>query len=162
MRKSNINAWKYPYRPAYYLTHPWKFIAQTGRNIRSSYMRVRYGWCYSDVWDWDQWFMHTVPDMFRHLAKYGCAYPGHPPFDTPEKWREWLNEMADLIETGREDWQDEHNEYYDEWVSTFGDEKHEEVRLKYIRRVEELSKQGKKNIGFALSQISEHFYNLWD
>lgn len=152
------NVWTFPYRTRYYLTHPWKWFAQIGRNIRATYMRTKYGWTYSDVWDWDYWFMNVVPEMFRYLAEHGCAYPGYEPFETPEKWREWLLETADLIETGKEDWQDEHNKYCEEYTNTWD----KELGKKYFARAEELRIQGERNIRIALGRIAEHFYNIWD
>ena len=87
--------------------------------------------------------------------------------------------MANLIETGREDWQDEHNEYYDEYMKHLMDNwepptkdengflvhksrEFTELDKKYFARANELREQGEKNIRFVLSQIAEHFYDLWD
>ena len=161
MKKEKIKThtvWDLPYGKRYYVTHPWKLVKNIGQNIRAAYMRARYGWTYGDVWDWDYWFMNVVPEMFRYLAKHGCAYPGYEPFETPEKWREWLLETADLIETGKEDWQDEHNEYCEEYTNTWD----KELGEKYYARAKELSEQGEKNIRIALGRIAEHFYCLWD
>jgi len=163
----------------YYLTHPWKWIKEACQNLKAAWMRATKGWCYSDIWNWDCWFMDTVPDMFRYLAQHGMAYPGREPFDTPEKWHDWLNEMANLIETGKEDWQDEHNEYYQEYMAHLMDKwepfvKSEdglwhhkpspttELDTKYFNRSKELAEEGDKNIKSALSQIAEHFYQIWD
>lgn len=121
-------------------------------------MRAKYGWCYSDVWNWDMWFAHTVPPMLRHMADHGSAYPGYEPFDTPEKWHDWLHNIADMIETSTEEWQDEHNEYYEEYTNSWD----KELRIKYMQRADELAKQGNRNIRYAFGQIAEHFYNLWD
>ena len=121
-------------------------------------MRARYGWTYSDVWNWDIWFAYTVPPMLRHMADYGSAYPGYEPFDTPEKWHDWLHNIADMIETSTEDWQDEHNEYYEEYTNSWD----EELRIKYMQRAEELAKQGDRNIRYAFENLGKYFYNLWD
>jgi len=102
--------------------------------------------------------MNVAPEMLRYLAKHGHAYPGYEPFETPEKWREWLKETADLIETGKEDWQDEHNEYYEAYTDSWN----EELRSKYLDRAKELGEQGDRNIRIALGRIAEHFYTLWD
>ena len=173
------NVWTFPYRTRYYLTHPWKWFAQIGRNIRATYMRTKYGWTYSDVWDWDYWFMNVVPEMFRYLAEHGCAYPGYEPFETPEKWHDWLNHMANLIESGREEWQEEHNEYYEEymdnlmkkWEPAVKEEdgfyhskprELDELDEKYFARAKELGAEGEKNVVEALRQIGQHFYQIWD
>lgn len=176
MKIPTYTVWLFPLSKRYYLTHPWEWFGQLGRNIRATYMRAKYGWTYSDVWNWDQWFMNVTPSMFRYLAEHSSAYPGHEPFETPEKWCEWLNEMANLIETGREDWQDEHNEYYEAYLNEsferpkLGEDgmwhhipkEPTELSKKCRARTEELYKQGDRNVRFALSQIAEHFYNIWD
>ena len=165
------------YGKRYYLTHPWAWFKDAYINLKSAWMRATRGWCYSDVWDWDVWFMRVVPNMLRHMAEHGSAYPGREPFNTPERWHDWLNEMADLIESGDEQWQDEHNEYYKEYINSIMSkpwklaadyEKHHiplvdpEIKDKYWARSKELSEQGEKNIKFALESIGSHFYNIWD
>ena len=180
MKKEKIKThtvWDLPYGKRYYITHPWKLVKNIGQNIRAAYMRARYGWTYGDVWDWDMWFLNVVPPMFRYLAEHGHAYPGYEPFETPEKWREWLNEMADLLDTAKEGWQDEHNEYYKAYINESWkpvrkmDEngyihttipEPSELSKKYHTRAKELYEQGEKNLRFVLSQIAEHFYSIWD
>lgn len=168
MKKNPNSVFTFPYTARYYLTHPWKWFKQCGLNLRSAWLRCTKGWCPWDVWDWDYWFMTVVPQQFRYLAQHGMAYPGREPFETPEKWHEWLNDMADLIETGKEEWQDEHNEYYEKYIEQLTDKlgnlarEHTELDDNYFARVKELSAQGDKNIRFALDQIAEHFYSLWD
>lgn len=156
--KKNNTVWEFPCRKKYYITHPWEWFSQFGSNIRAAYRRVKYGWCYSDVWNWDVWFARTVPPMLRHMADHGCAYPGYEPFDTPEKWHDWLHNIADMIETGTEEWQDNHNEYYEKYLENF-DEKYRDL---YWQRANELSEQGNRNIKYALGQIAEHYYDIWD
>lgn len=174
---NKYSVWYMPYNKKYLLTHPWKWFSCAWRNIRDAWHRSVYGWAYGDVWDWDNWFLHTVPDMLRYMADHGSAFPGHTPFDTPEKWHEWLHEMADLLETGSEDWQDEHNEFYEEylhqnrWTPTFKEKDGKlfhapqlrtEIDKKYIARATQLAKQGEDNVRRAFALLGEHFYNLYD
>ena len=169
-------AWNFPCPTRYYLTHPLRWCKHLKTNIRDCYHRIKYGFCPNDVWDWDVWFIYVVPKMFRYLAEHGMAYPGREPFTTPEKWHDWLNETADLIESGDEDWQNKHNEYYEDWVNyLFGDRKKmkvEDLNLtprertdldkNYLARSNELAEQGERNIQIALGRIAEHFFELWD
>ena len=176
---NKYSVWYMPYSKRYLLTHPWKWVRRAWHNIRDAWRRSVYGWTYGDVWNWDSWFMHTVPDMLRYMADHGSAYPGREPFTTPERWHDWLHETADLIETGREDWQEEHNEYYkdymkhimDKWEPMIPDENgfyHTPVRgktpleEKYFERSKELAKQGEDNVRRALADIGEKIYFLWD
>lgn len=179
MKKNYNSVFAFPYRKRYYLTHPLKWFKQLGHNIRAAWMRCTRGWCYYDVWDWDNWFMHTVPPMFRHLAEYGCGYPGFEPFETPEKWHDWLIKMADQIENCTEDAQEKNNEYYEEYIEHIMDNweppkkdengfytypHHERTELdeKYFAREKELGEKAEEDIKDALNQIGENFYRLWD
>lgn len=177
--KSDNSVWTWSYSKRYYLTHPWSWFKQLRRNIRAAYMRARYGWCYSDVWNWDAWFMNTVPAMFRHLVKYGQAYPGREPFNTFEEWHEWLTKMADQIESCTEKSQTENNEFYEEymehlldrWEPPVKDEngmlhykgrERTELEEKYFKRCHELSDKARADIKDACNQIGEHFFFIWD
>ena len=176
MKKYSV--WYIPYNKKYLITHPWQWFKCAWRCCRDAWRRSVYGWTYGDVWDWNTWFIRTVPSMFRYMADHGSAYPGHPPFETSERWHDWLHEMADLIETADETWQDEHNEYHEEymkhimdnWQPWKADENgiyhtpflRSEIDEKYFERSKELSKQGEDNIRRALSLMGEHFYDIWD
>lgn len=159
MNKNSV--WYWPYSNKYYLTHPWLWFKHLGQNVRDAYRRARYGWSYGDIWDMDRWIIYTFPPMLRYLAEHGHAYPGHAPFETPERWHDWLHEMADLLETGSEDWQDEHNEYYEEYIDNIATAPNE-LRDLYLERAKELGKQGEDNVRRAMTLLGEHFYNLWD
>lgn len=159
-----MNVWRFPYSARYYLTHPWKWIKQVWRCCRNTYMRARYGYTYSDIWNWDYWFLATAVPMLRYLADHSSAYPGNEEFDTPEKWEKWLHHVADLLESGDEEWQDVHNEYYEEYMKepiNFNAPL-SELFYKYAARAEELSDAGEANIIEAFAQIGKNFYALWD
>ena len=162
---NKYSVWYMPYNKRYLITHPWQWVRCAYRNIRDAWRRSVYGWTYGDVWDWDTWFTRVVPDMLRHMASHGSAYPGHPPFETPEKWHDWLNEMAHLIETADEEWQDEHNEYHEEYMKHIMEnwnKEPSEIHKQYMKRSQELAKEGEDNIRRALTLIGEHFYSIWD
>ena len=173
------SCWSWCYAKRYYLTRPWKWFKDLWRNIKDVCMRARYGFTWSDVWNWDHWFLHTTPNMLRYMADHGSAYPGQPPFETPERWHDWLHEIADLLETGNEEWQDAHNKYYDEYIKELSkkwqpwkpDEngmyhvptpKRTELDDKYFARSKELAEQGEANVRRAMYLLGEHFFNIWD
>lgn len=176
------NVWQFGYSKRYYLTHPWKWIEEAALNIQAAWQRTTRGWADRDAWNMDTWFLHTIPQMLRHLAQHSHGYPGVPPFDGDdgaERWKDWLLETAGLLDTGLEDWQDAHNEYYEEYMEHLMDNwepptknnngflvhksrEFTELDEKYFARVEELRVQGEKNVQEALSRISEYFYCLWD
>jgi hypothetical protein len=175
------SCWNWNYSKRYYITHPWKWFKDLGRNIKDVCMRARYGFTWADVWSWDHWFLHTTPNMLRHMADHGNAYPGHEPFDTPEKWHEWLHRMADLLESGTEEYQDAHNEFRDEytkelltgkrWLDEHIDEdgnvhhtlpELSELGKKYWARSKELAEEGEANVAQAMADLGAHFFDAWD
>ena len=87
-----------PYRGSYYLKHPLKFIREIYWNIRNFIHRGRYGYSYPDVWNWLFWWPTAGAEALRQLAEYGCGYPGHEPWETPEKWKAYLLDTADKLE----------------------------------------------------------------
>ena len=164
-KDKGFSVWNWPYAKRYYITHPWKWFQHLGMNIRDVYRRAKYGWTYGDVWDMDIWIMHTFPPMLRYMADHGCAYPGHEPFETPERWHEWLHKMADLIESGLEDKQNECNEYYKEYMEHLFDKN--DIRVTkmdedYYNRLQEIGEDAADNLEIAMTQIGKHFYDLWD
>ena len=131
MKKYSV--WYMPYNKRYLLTHPWQWVKCAWRCCRDAWRRSVYGWCPGDVWDWDQWFLRTTPEMLRYMADHGSAFPGREPFTTSEKWHDWLHNVADLLEQG--------NKLTDS-IDTYD--------------------EGEKKIHIALSMIAEHFFDLWD
>lgn len=174
----NYSVFRLPCSKRYYLTHPHKWIADIKHNIRDAYRRAKYGWTWSDVWNFYDWFLTIVPDMLHHLAENGCGYPGREPFDTPEHWHEWLHKMADLLESGRDDTQNACNEYYKEymdhlmenWTARTKDENGwlhsvpniSEADKQYFKRAEVIGADAENNVANAMRQLGEHFYSLWD
>ena len=159
------SVWYIPYSKRYLITHPWVWCKYAWKCVKDAWRRSVYGWTYSDVWDWDDWFLSVVPAMLRFLAEKGCAYPAYPPFETREKWEKWLVQMADLLDSGSEEWKDEHNEWYKPFKEarcTADSPEKRELMERWIARSKELDKQGEENIKKALGEIAEHFYAMWD
>lgn len=155
----NLSVWQMPYSTRYYLTHPWKWVRQFIINCGDAYRRMRYGWTYADVWNWDTWFLTIVPQMFKHLAYYSMAYPGDKSFPTPDEWQAWLLHVANLIETSTEEWCEKNNEYYKPFFKNMKDK---DLRDKYFARENELSEACQQHIEDAFHEIATHFYKIWD
>lgn len=175
----NLNVFNWSYTKHYYLTHPWQWIKELWWNFKAAYHRVKYGWCYCDIWNWDDWFCSVVPPMLRHMADHGSAYPGREPFDTPEKWHDWLYETAHKIERLQYDnWMEDLNEYSKDYYQTFEDdfykEEHpngpfltttfysslskEEIRKKYYERCKEIAESREQ----VLEEFGRSFFKFFD
>ena len=147
----------------YYLRHPSKFFKEIGWALRAAYMRIKYGYCYQDIWNWQNWFIQIIPPMFRYLSEHGVGYPGVEPFDTPEKWQAWLKHIADEIEKCSEEYVDSQNEYYKEWMEKINlPDNNKELSQKYFDRCLELNNESQARIQNTLTEIGKYFYWIWD
>jgi len=179
----DLNVFNWAWQKRYYLTKPWKWVKELIRNIRAAWMRAIKGYCYTDVWSWDDWFCSVVPPMLRHMADHGSAYPGREPFDTPEKWHSWLYEMAHKIERLQYDnWMEDLNEYSKDYEKTFEDDAYEEehpdgpfltttcdsslskeeIRKKYYERCVEINKTRQQALEEVFLELGRNFDYLWD
>lgn len=171
----------FPYRPRYYITHPWKWFRECWINLKNAWYRMTRGYCYTDLWNIDDWFLAIFPKMLRELAEKHCAYPGVEPFETPEKWEIWLKEMADKIEYLQKDSDEKENEYAGLFhivmeerrkfesagesitvTYTLNDNDFEELRTNYYRREREIAEakhEAAKKIG---TELFTYLYYLWD
>lgn len=170
-KKSVFN---YSYSKRYYLTHPWKLIKEFFQNCYHGWRRAIYGWTWEDCWNFDSWFCTVIPQLLKHLADYGCGYPGEP-FETPEKWHDWLYKMANTIERLQyDDWMEDCNEYSKDYEKTFedgysnltttGDSElsKEKIREKYYERCEEIHKTREQVLEDFGKEFFKYFDRLWD
>lgn len=174
------NVFEWSYSRKWYLTHPWKWIKELFRNMKFAWQRATRGYCDSDVWSMDSWLLALLPDMLRDLANDPVgAYPGVEPFDTPEKWRNWLFKMAAKFLELQDNWPETRNEYENEYMRLvdesrviknnttcynfiFKDKAYaEELRQKWLSRIKELNDAQNAATVAAFSELAEHFYALW-
>jgi len=163
----NLNVFRWAWRKKYYILRPWKWFSELISNFKAAWMRAIKGYCYTDVWNWDSWFCSVVPPMLRDMADKGMAYPGGEPFDTPEKWHDWLYEMAHKIERlDYDDWMEDSNEYSKEYNESFENDWHserqEEIRKKYYERCAEIHKTRQQALEEVFLELARHFDCLWD
>lgn len=179
--KSKLSVWQWPYSKGYYLLRPWKWLKQLWLNIGDAHDRATKGYCRTDWYEFDNWFITLAPQMLRDIADKGCGYPGREPFEEPEKWHKWLHDMADKIEQCDEEVYEHNNEYEEAfmkmyenirisnktengWTSSFvaSTPEEKELRDKYFARQLELSEQREQNMKDCLSELGEHYFSLWD
>ena len=162
-KRDSLSVLQFPRSARFYLTHPQYFIRDTYRIIIDIYRRARYGWTYSDAWNFCDWFVAISPQMLRKIANDGLAYPGTAPFETEDKWRDWLRKMAGLIETADENWQNEQNKYYTDFIIQLKTScEDNSLAMKYYNECIRLGKEGAQNIETALTEMSKYFLKIWD
>ena len=157
------NVLKFWYRPTYYFIHPIKFFKELKVNLINAWMRITKGYCYTDIWNLNTWFCLVLPPMLKHMADYGMAYPGSEPFETLEKWHDWLHNMANTIERLDYDaWMEDNNEYSHTYERTFEDddesEEKEEIRKKYYERCTEIHPKRAQ----VLEDFGKNFFKFFD
>ena len=169
----------FPYRPRYYLTHPWKFIDECWTNLKNAWMRVTRGWSYMDLYNMDNYLTDVMIDMLRTLAREAHEYPGIEPFETPEKWTSWLWYIAGELEASKEEFYEGKNEFKEEYYKELDNwkidfEKDEngnlisksrelsDVAKKYFARDKELAEEAEKRRYDAMQQLNKYVRWLWD
>ena len=176
----NMNVLKdFPYRPRYYLTHPWKFVRECFINLKNAWMRITRGWCYTDLWNMNDYLTDVMIDMFRMLALKHDGYPGKEPFKTDTEWTSWLYYIAGELEATKEEFYQNKNEfkneYYkelDNWTSEFEEDENgnlihkaneqSEISKKYFAREIELYNEATQRRNAALQQVLLYYDYLWD
>lgn len=72
----------------------WSNIKQLFYIPKRAFQRMKYGICYLDIWNLNSYIAEIVANGTEHLSKYAYGYPGHDEVDTPEKWKNILNELS--------------------------------------------------------------------
>lgn len=98
MKQDNhFKTWSFPFRKRYYLKHPIKWVKEAYWNIRNFIHRGKYGYAYTDVWNWFNWWPRVGAEALKYLKEHGSCCPGYTPFETKEKWDNYLNDMAEKL-----------------------------------------------------------------
>lgn len=159
MKIEKIPIYLFSYRKSYYLTRPWKFFRELWIGAKNLWHRARYGYAYVDAWNMSSAWCLMGANMMLHLAQHGSAYPGGGEFDTPEKWKAHLEDMAQrLRECANIDW-DEKNEYKESFLK---DWKNEELRKKYYTRMSELQEEHDELVKETFKILGHNFNLYWD
>ena len=164
-------------RTSYYLTHPWKYIHDIYWSIRNFFHRGRYGFAYSDVWNWYAWWTTVGAEALRYMAEHGSGYPGVEPWETPDKWSRYLNSIACNLDWARDtcDICPEHhnhqNEFYPEVKEIRTRTNVDRIKMtpqdadivkKYWDREEELSKADSDQCAKIFAEIGRNLGRFWD
>lgn len=148
----------------FYLKHPTAIFRDLRRRRESKRMRVDRGWCFMDTWSWCDWFGNVVPEMFRYLANNAHGSPMD--FDGAKEWKDWLKNVASMIEYALQE-DDDDNEYAEIFYDTttrerMSEEAWQRMREMYFERAKEIRDKKQATIECAFSEIGKHFYDLWD
>lgn len=123
--------------------NPMEKLKRWMRNIKYFYQRIKYGYCDSDVWSIDYWFLNVMPEMLQQLrdtahgypcfdergishAMYGAASSDDTDNTGMKQWDNILSEMIFLLNEANEDTCTKENIYQKDY-----DKAQEEFDKKY-------------------------------
>ena len=131
-RKSKTRKPEYPVFLTNGPTHgsPMEWIKRWREDIICICQRLRYGYCYRDVWSIDWWFVTVVPNMIHDLRINSHGYPGYFTGTEEEnvlKWNRILKRMEFLFREANEEtcrrknpYQDAHDEAMAAFTRQYG------------------------------------------
>lgn len=156
---------RFAYRKFYLLLHPIKLFKEIKRINEAAWMRCAKGYCYSDIWNFYDWFLCVVPNMLDHLQKNHC---GHPSGMTEEEWDNILKEMAQHLRNADEDnpLTERKNQFEEEYLKQFYkkpfDREVSEIDKSYFNAEKELNEWRQKEIEKAFDLMKKYFFVMWD
>ena len=183
MNRLSLFTWSFS--RLYYLKRPWKWFKELYWNIRNFIHRGKYGYSYTDVWDFCTWYPRVGAEALRYLAKHGCGYPGIQPWDTPERWEEHLLNMARKLDKCADTMDFEYSMNENEYANEFYEEKNkiykrkenedgtvttwveltpeqEKIKDKYFEREEEIQNSYDKYREETYAELGQMIGRYWD
>jgi hypothetical protein len=77
------------------------------QRVRYRWQRSKRGWADCDVWSLDSYIARVLSEAVPRLAE-GHAYPGREPWETPEKWAQYVRDLGARLGTWNDDtWVDD-------------------------------------------------------
>lgn len=80
-----------------------KILPQKRHAIRMFIHRGRHGWAPRDTWSFDLYLARVMSEGIAWLAEHDHGYPAHDPWDTPEKWQDYLRDLSARLGTWNDD-----------------------------------------------------------
>lgn len=159
--KNTYRPWKYPKN---WLNN----IEQFFYNTKCAWQRVTKGYCDRDVWELDTHLLNLLHFTIRDLALHHYGYPGIEPFDTDEKWKDYLMDLSLKFYQVNEAHDVYPHPMYDKWCEDI--HKHPEDLLNYqspyshemFVEMQELNEKRMAVFKDAWQQLGEHFFKMWD
>ena len=154
----------------------WKYPSNWKGNIRLFFRQFKWAWqratrgyCDSDVWDLDTFYLDLFYATLIRFADTTNGYPGTDEFPTPESWDKYLRDMAIDFYRAQES-----NDYYahpaeDAWWEEVQNEtpqnmlsKPTEKSIKMCAEAADLAEKRTKDVEAGLKKMNHVFFNLWD
>ncbi len=111
------------------------------RTIRRAIERMRKGYCYEDLWQFDSWLSTLIARGLREFKENCHGYP-----NDIDDWDEWMSTLDEMIECFEELPREIDNHLSGDFMAW------------YNRRME--VKRQKLHRGFEL--LEKYYFDLWD
>ena len=181
MKKNPLSAWDYV-EPQFYLRRPWRLITDTWRGLKNFWHRGRYGYSYTDSYNVGYWAPRVIAEALRAMSSNLHTYPGHSPWETPEKWEEHLRELANKFQRCADFLDgcstDERNEYSKEYIEMCAKTRFDydkngiltlvrtpeetELKEKYWARAQKLAEVDRQYARDVFAFFGENLGEYWD
>ena len=154
----------------YHGLNPIQKIKKFFRDLKFCYQRITRGWCESDTWNMDTWFLEVIPPMLNYLRK---NTHGHPCEISEFEWDNILCNMEYLFKEADENqcgWYNQYKKEFDEisfrdresFKDNLHSPKYRSITRKYLENEKRKSEYMKKCKDEAFELFSKWFYDLWD
>ena len=122
-------------------------------SLKWKIQRFKRGYADVDVWNFESWFLDTIPKMLTQLKKqlHGC--PINMEF---EDWENYLQEMINHFEVASTI--DDVDDYYPEDYVYLSEAEKDLLREKSVEHI----KHCKEELHKGLQMLEERFFDLWD
>ena len=176
----------FPATKRFYLTHPWVFIKDCFRNLRSAWERATKGYCRADLYEMCDWMLDTLGDAFSAFADENFGYPDREPFKDFDSWQAWIRKTANTFHNATDHALEERNEYKEEFdkylfglkwssepdpehstlrtlkmESSLPPDEEKSIRDRYWNRDNELRDERTETLKQTFNEIADNFFDLW-
>ena len=122
-------------------------------SLKWRFQRFKKGYADIDVWNFNDWFLETIPKMLMELKE---ELNGYPIDMKPEDWEKYLQEMINPFEIAYTI--DDVDYDYPEDYKYLSESEKELITEKYMEHI----KYCKKELHDGLKMLDERFFDLWD
>jgi len=153
------------YTPYKFWRTPIKWIKDFFCNCSIARDRIRKGWSPNDIWNLEMYLSSIIGESLDFLASHHMGYPGNEPFETSEKWEDWLRAQAYPFKHYLED-NDNENPFSEEFIKCLDidtlDLISDELRKNYNETDRKIQEKKYQEVQKAMEELGKYWGHLWD
>ena len=109
--------------------------------IKRAIERFRKGYCYEDIWSFDNWLSRTIANGLREFKQNCHTYP-----NDLDNWEEWMKVLDEMIEC------------FEEQTRGIENLKGQDITEQWDKR----RNYQKEKLHRGLELLEKYYYDLWD